>query len=517
MTHTAMLAPSLGAKESRMNITTTLMAPWRATPRSLAWFTVAVFGVFTAGALALGITTPDPKGQLIAVIIFAVGVGLFWVLMMPTLFLLAFDARRLRLPGIAGNAAISTVVYGILTVAIPTLVEGAFGWNTSRTALVTALAEAGGLAFMLLPRWVSMWMGFVPAIYIVFHNALHFPSPLDPRFLHWGLLALALLLWADIHHWLRRPRGDVQETFGYRSTIIMQRRGNFAAGNFLAWSNQPISRTSDSLLLRRRPDWAQPVANLHRVGPDHPTIALRVALGGWYLPQRLAGRVRRQARTLLPVLLIVPVVWLVTWNGLSGHSLYKILMIAGVSAIGWVGVFGGLMLSISTPAAAQMRWRRVNAELPLLALLPGLGNAESVRQHLLRAALGIPFTATAMLFACVLATALAMHLPAQSLVLLALVQAGAGISLVALVLAVRGGRPVPRWLLIGIYTVLFVLMGASSFAAIAPFKQIMPMAAAFQPALIAAWIGADALLVWLARRDWRALQRRPHPFLANES
>lgn len=51
-------------------------------------------------------------------------------------------------------------------------------------------------------------------------------------------------------------------------------------------------------------------------------------------------------------------------------------------ALLWFGAFGSTMLVAMTLTTLQQRWRRINAEVPLLALLPGLGNPRQAKLNL---------------------------------------------------------------------------------------------------------------------------------------
>jgi hypothetical protein len=164
----------------------------------------------------------------------------------------------------------------------------------------------------------------------------------------------------------------------------------------------------------------------------------------------------------------------------------------------------------------HQRWKRTNAELPLLALLPGLGDARARRHVLLRAAFGTPVKVQLLLLACVLAAALVMHLSGLAVLLVALAQLAAVGAMAAQVLCTLGGYKPHVGVLASIYVVLAVLFCLSTFVPLLsadehPWSGL----ALLEPALLASWIVLAAVLLWLGRRGWRGLLARPHPFLAN--
>ncbi|MBN8922149.1 MAG: hypothetical protein BGP10_17270 [Rhodanobacter sp. 68-29] len=497
-----------------MRLSEVLLMPWRSTHRATRWFVSGLFVVCVLGAIAAGWFGRDHLWWPLSTGIYCIGAAFVWAFWLPTGMLLAIDARKLRLPGMQRAIHAGMLLYGLLTIAVPTLVLGMLGAKAPLVAVLAALAVAGGLGFALLPRWCAMLMGFVPALNIGLRHLFQFPSLLDPRWLVWGALAAAALLVVDVLRWRQLLRSDADNELGFGSAMVLQYRRQGAMGN---WNG--LQQLDSGQLIRQRPDWMQPRADLRRTGPQFTVRTLRVALGGWYLPKTLAGHLRAAAPVLLPILLAIPVMALVFASnrqpGLSSASL-----IGFGAGLLWALLFGSLMLTAMTSVLLRQRWQRNNAELPLLALLPGLGDAPHVRRSLLRAALTSPVTAQLLVLGTVLVAALIAahyrHMSGLSLLLVALPQLAVAGAMVAQVLCTLGGRKLPTWGEWLVYTPLLVLFFVSTFIPITTLgRHPWQYANLVQGWLSVAWVVMAVVLLWLGRRGWQALLRRPHPFLAS--
>lgn len=498
--------------QPRLPLAGVILAPWHSSRRSLRWLTLVIVLACSLGAIAFGVFSPKPRWWMGSATIYAFGIGYLWSFWMPTLLLLAIDARRLRLPGMQRAATYSLWLYALPSLLLPVLALGAYGADVRYVAELAALAMAGGTAFVLLPRWCAMVIGFLPALSIGLRRLAHLPPWSDPRWLEWGGLTLLALLLVDVLRWRHLLRNDSDNELGFGSAMLMQfRRQGVTAG----WNG--LRQLDGGQMIRQRPDWMQPRADLRQVGPQSPVRALRVALGGWYVPKTLSGHLRAVAPVLLPVLLYIPVMAIMqAGESRHGHAARSALLSLGIGVVGWLGVFGGLMLTAMAALMVHQRWKRANAELPLLALLPGLGDARARRQALLRATFGTPVKMQLLLLACVLTATLVMHLPALAVLLVVLGQLAAIGTMVAQVLCTLGGYRLHVGVQGPIYVVLTVLFCLSSFIPLLstvqhPWSGITP----FEYALLAGWAVLAAVLLWLGRRGWRGLLARPHPFLAN--
>lgn len=494
-----------------MRLSDVLLVPWRSTHRALRWLSLAIVLACGLGAVAIGWFANDPHWWLGSMLAYGFGAGYAWTFWLSTALLLAIDARKLRLPGMQRAITRSMLLYGLLTVGLPTLVLGALGADARIVALLTGLAMAGGLAFVLLPRWCAMVVGFLPALSIGLRHLAQLPPWSDPRWPAWGALALAVLLAVDALRWRQLLRSDADNELGFSSAMVVQFRRQ---GAMSKWNG--LQQLDSGQLIRQRPDWMQPRADLRRAGPQSPARALRVALGGWYLPKTLAGHLRAMAPVLLPMLLVIPVMAIMQAGEHRAEIRHVMLLSATLGMLGWIGLFGGLMLTAMTALLVRQRWQRTNAELPLLALLPGLGDARDMRRELLRSVFVIPLAVQAVLLAVVLAAALVMHLGGLALLLVALPQLAAAGTMVAQVLCTLGGRRLPAWGEWLVYAPFVLLFFLSTFIPAATLGSHPWRGAALaEPWMLAAWAMLALVLAWLGRRGWRGLLARPHPFLPN--
>ena len=496
-----------------MKLQAVLATPWRSTHRSLRWLTLGIFGVCCVGAVAIGLFMHAGHWWMVSTALYGAGIGYLWAFLMSVLLLVSIDARQLCLPGVGRAVGWSLCFYGLLGVVMPTAILALMGAPASLVALLVALAIAAGIAFVLLPRYVAVVIGFVPALAIGLQHIIAVPSVSDPRFIWWGPCALIVLLVVDGWRWRRLLHAGWDGEQGFSSAMVMQFRRQ-GAGALGRWGG--LGRRSGSSQIRQRPDWQQARADLRGVGPQAPVLALRTALGGWYVPQSWSSYVRQAAPVLLPLLLFLPVMAIMQAGEAHGDVWRKVWMSIGVGVVVWLGIFGGLLLAVRAPLVLRQRWKRVNAELPLLALLPGLGSAEAVRRNLLRAALVKPLLAQTLLLALVLGAALAMHLNGEVLAFVTLSQLGCAGVVIASVLATLGGRDPSIWGTAALLIAAFALVSLSTFLPLATGFRTpwYPGLVVFLP-LAGGWAVFAAALWWLGQRGWRALQRRPHPFLAN--
>lgn len=507
-----------------MRMTDILQAPLRSTFPAVRWLSLAIGGACCVAAVASGVFVGAPHGWLIAVMLYCFGVGYLWAFGLSAMLLLSIDARQLRLPQIQRVVIGSIAGYGVITVLLPVFAMGVWGEHAVLAGLLAALAAAAALAFVLLPRYLAMLFCFLPALNGVLRHQLGFPGITDPRFLLWGGIALLLLVLLDVGCWRHLLRAQATPTLGFSGAMVMQFRRNGGRGNWnvmtgvlgsAGWGSTAPHNSSEQL--RQRPNWMQPRANLRGVGPASLRRTFQVAFGGLYLPQSFVGHLRQMAPVLLPLILYVPFLVMLKAEDAHDHTWRHALTAIGVGIIGWVGLFGGMLLVFATVFAVRRRWRKSSAELALLRLLPGLGDIDMVRRELVYAAIGKPLLALGLLLVLVLSAGLmTMHLGAIELLFVALAQLTCAAVIVAFVLATLGGNDLSAWASTLVLVVTFVLVVASTFMPLAMVGKFH-----WQPgalvliAFAASWAALMTVLLWTGRRGWRGMQQRPHPFLAN--
>lgn len=488
-----------------MNVRTLLLTPLRCGQRSLRWLGLVIMVLCVAGAVIFGLAASRPDWPTASATILCFGLVYLWAFHFSSAFLLALDARMLRVPG-AGRAVVaSLLLYAVLCVVPPTLVLGAFGGHMAGIATLLALSIVGSLAFALLPRYIAMWFGFFPAINLALRHYLTVPGPDTPLFTHWAVPTAFVLLLIVVVRWRALLHTDRSHQQGMRGPLVMQYRRTGM------WGALDSDCSGSAGQLRSRPDWMQAGADLRKVGPRQPGHTLRVALGGWYVPRTLAGHLRSNGLTLISILLFIPVMMLIF---ASDHHSADLWQGFAIGIIGWIGVFGAFMLFNIGTYLLRRHWSRVNAELPLLALLPGLGAREGIKRDLLRASLGLPMAGLALLLLLTLAAAWLLHIHGPGLMAVAMSQIGSAAAVVAMALDVLGGRPLSLWITRVLSFVLLALVALSVFLPLTSLGR-HPMAHAHTliDATLAAWMLFGLVLAYLGQRGWKAFAARAHAFL----
>ncbi|MBU6246531.1 MAG: hypothetical protein KGN77_02145 [Xanthomonadaceae bacterium] len=484
-----------------MNAATVLLTPWRAVPvgtrRLMAAFyllaciagtLIALFGHARTPWLAVALTY---------------GVGLFapWAFLFSGTVLLAKDARQLRVPALERVAVEALFAYALAMLLLPTAVFALIGWPWATPMIGWSLVMVGGFAFALLPRYVAVFCGFLPTLG-------HALAPGWPRlFPHAGgepLPEIALLVLLAVAGWRWRGfvRGRISEQ-GWSSPTVVQLR----YGSWGAWSQMQASGRNTLTL-------GQGGGNVAGCGPSRPVRSLRVGLGGWYTPRSLRWHVQQLA--FMTVLLGVPAlaIWLGHLRSSGGQDHGNVAVLLG--AFFGFAVVASPMVCLLSWTWLSRRWQRVNTELPMLALLPGLGSAQARQQALLRAALQRPLAAHAACFVLVLAGSPWMPDALPVIGLQAVAVAVGALTSIALVLDVLGGRPHGLWTAGPLLAAMFVLQMASLVIGTLLGSHHAPgHASALLAGLL---VGAGLLAGWsahLARAGWRALAARPQPFVAN--
>lgn len=490
-----------------MNPLPLLRIPWFSTHRSMRWMMVFVLACCSAGAIAIGVFAPG-LGQWKG-IAGLLGLGLFflWTFFLSTTLLLAIDTRQLRVPGIQRQIVRSLLLCGVLTIGLPAVLLGMLGEPVAPVVILLALASSLGLAFALMPRYLAALLGMTPSLVNALWYRFHLPGPDDPHFTAAGAVTVVALLLLTSWRWRQLVRAGANQPQGWSSPMVLQLRN----GSWGHWSGIGENRQ-----IRLRPAWLQAEANLAGVGPATPSKTLRIALGGWYLPQTLRSYARQLGVML--GLFVLPMLGFVVIARFGRHSaeLSSTLMGGLAGGLGMLSVMAGPMIGIFSLTWLSRRWQRVNAELPLLALLPGLGDAARAKRELLRAGLGLPLLLQGLLALLVMAAMLYWHSHARLLSFLLLAQLITATVTSTALLNLFGGQALPLWITGLAFAAAFVLTVLSAMLpALAWGHHPVGWAAAMLPPLGLGWLLLAGVMVRLGRRGWRRLMLRPHPFLSN--
>lgn len=427
-----------------------------------------------------------------------------WAMLLPNTLLLAYAARRLQVPGAQRAAWLSLSFYALLSIVVPAALMGVIGSNVAVVAVELALGAGLGMAFAVTPSYCMSVLFFVALLHGVAWRWLALPNDMQPDFLRLTV-PLAVALWLAIL-WLWRRALRAQATLDglHAPMFFLVRLGK--------WERLlGVGDTStDTQLVGQTPAWLRTTVDLHGSGPGRAVQSLRVALGENFMPQTPSSRMRKTAIGLLGCSLAVGLLALQAvgsvehGNGMPRAMGFRLLLMWGVP-------FVSALFALLTANMLRQRWSRSNAELPLLALLPGLGDPARIKRALLRASLPPTLYKQAFLLLASLFMAGWWELGVESDLLLVLSQLCGAALLSVLTLMVFAGAP-----LSGSSRVGLVVLGLFWF--LLPFTSVLvshvPVPALGQMVAIG-WLVAAGVLLWLGLRGWRGLQQRPHPFLVD--
>lgn len=495
-----------------MNIQGVLSTPWYAMRRSSRWILMVLVVLMVAGCTWVAIATAhnaDHAPWALATSM-VVSMGMFLVAFVglaPSL-LLAIDARLLRLPALERQATVSVVLYVVMLVLGPGLLIGILGGHVGQVLGALSMGVTMGLAAALLPRVLSFFIWMMPAAFNVLQPTLHLPGLLDPAFVPFSAAASACFAVVSIICWTRAVRSANPYGGSLGAPLITQFRAAMRTG----WTGLGGTGMDVASHIRRNPAWLQPRVELRHSGPAHPVNSLRVGLGGLFAPLTKGGRAKQLG--IVGAASAFFVLQMVVQAAQRNHQDFATsLLHAGlVSMMMWGVGFGGSMLAVMPVAQLSQRWARQNAELPLLALLPGLGDATRAKRQLLLASLLPPIAGQLALMVLTLVLAALLHASALSTAAVVLTLAGAIAFLCAFILSIIGGRPLGRWAAVGLCIFGYALFSVSILVPMLGASTVVHEYVAW---FVAGWGALLVTLSWLALRGWRGLAHRPHAFLAN--
>ncbi|MBE1162130.1 hypothetical protein [Dyella acidiphila] len=485
-----------------MNAISICLVPWRTTAATQRWLMLAMLALVWIGSAVYAERGFGDGARWTGAILSGYANFLAGMILLAPTLLLAVDARQLRVPRMQHTVLPGLVLYGAMLAAIPTILLVMAGGEWLGVFAIQVMSLTIGFTLGMLPRYFAALLGFVPVLLNVFK--LHFAPPHAGNSSFYDIVAcVALLACVSALCWRRQLRAadPYQQNFG--RPLVMQ-----VGANRHGWPGWFVPRDSTRQLLSM-PAWMQPVADVSRAGPARVAYSLQIALGGWLLPVTWQSRLMRWLLLLIPT----PVIIYLGFAS-AGWSLRNMLhaLLATFDVWVWLLGFVGASLSLVVMMVLQQRWRRDNAELALLALLPGLGNGRPLVWQLLRASMQRMLSIQAILLAILLAVALRERIDALSLCMAILSQLGSAAIVLACALCNFGGVRLPGWSVGVAAGVCYTLLGLDN--------AYMPLfTRATEPdtlpvlVLISAWIALILALATLAWHGWRGVQRRAHPFM----
>lgn len=451
-----------------------------------------LLAILLVPAAAIGYTRSE-AAMFEGMHIVAMLVLLYWAVVMSSSLLLLRTASRLRLPTLARDVCASVALYALLTIALPALALGMRSGNCALALVELALGAGLGMGYASLPAFAGTWLCLIPALSDqTLARWLPMPARSIDGYLAWAAPCTALL-WLAIGWFWRSATQRDDGLDGIRKPILLAWRNR-------AWYGRAADQHTPAQALRQRWRLLQPVASLQGSGPDRAVASLRVALGGWAMPQTSASRLR--------MLLI----WLITLGIAALAVMWQADAQPGGVSLGMVCiVIAGPLFAQTQAMALQRRWGRCDAELPLLALLPGLGHGMQTKRSLLRASLLPALGVQCLLLIAACCVAALLHMGIVGWLVLPLDQVLGMAMLVVYTLATFGGTPLDGWGFKGFYLGTIFIVGIGGTMAAGSLSPTATRIVLLVLAVIAA-----AMFVSLANlglEGWRRFQCRPHPFL----
>lgn len=481
-----------------------LKTPWIASPRSSRWLGVIVGLLCAAATVAAMHGLQGRDALMIGAMAWSAAISCWCLLVAGNALFLARDATVLCLPSLRRITNASVVVHAVLFVLLPALLLGALAGHALFWLIAFSLAAAVCMLFLLLPSalTVAVIMGASLGLQL-WHPQL----PAKHVLLDLAIAPTALLVALAAWQWLRLQRRAAPVSFGYKVPMIWSLRLQQIHG-FGALRADP-----DKLMARASSSWFTPVPDLASIGPAQPVRSIRVALGRNAMPQTWTSVARQVALSLTIVVL---------FSGLPlaaqmGNHDFRVLMAAmflpHAGSLGMPVIIACVLAALAAlvfPASVRARWAAGAAELPLLALLPGLGDAANARRHVLRAALTQTVRAAAIEFVILCVLAIWSGAVPNGIVFAVLGVACTAALAAACILGVLAARPLSQWLVGPLTGVLLLVVG---LAMAVGFGRAGGFGASATLPLAGALLVLLAILLALCRRGWRTFARRAHPFL----
>lgn len=405
------------------------------------------------------------------------------------------DADRLLLPAPLKAIGTSLVFQAIITIVIPAIVCTVLGGHFLETLITLFAFAAGGLLFMLLPRYLGVAMSFLPSLLNSLGKHGVIPAANTDEYLPFiSVLVIAMvLLAAGLFHRLRFFDGDFNTWQSPMALLPDAANG---------WNAYGWTKSEDGKALNLGMNFEAAVAPANATAS---TTALRTYLGGPFTPLTPRGKVR-QLLILALTYVAVPgfMIFSTTSQSNADRSLYAALAVCWVSFIGLGFTFSSMLMRL------QNLYTKDNTELAELALLPGWKNPPNAKNLLLKVmAQHIGRTLLLPISLAVLAAALigskstvAFYTLAFILLTSSLMAAGFGLNIIS-------GRKRHAWLLGAVCLVMFVFSMIQLLQSVRS-REFIPH--------------SDSLLVWTVLVaiaaiyllfSWRPFKNQQHPFLRN--
>lgn len=486
-----------------MNAATVWMLPWRSTSTGFRWMTVALMALVWVLALSVQHLQQTRGSFWVPAFVAAYGQLFAGAFLLAPGLLLAIDAKQLCLPRVQQQIVLGIVLHAAVWIAFPSLLLIMAGSSWAMTIGLQTAGMVAGLTLGLLPQALVVIAFIAPTFFSLMK--LHVPYPTSVQTPAFWMIVAALLLvcvfcWRRYLRMADPYRAGVATPFAVRMCLIS--RYGWKNGN--AWY-LPSENTQH---IRNRPKWLRAIPQLRKGGPRRPVRSLRIALGGWLMPQTWLSIIIQWSSIVLPIAAL-----LAMFHMRSSLPISDIWRMLPFNVYAWLADFTTLMLGLLATMLVQQRWSKANGEVSVLALLPGLGKRTSLVKNVLCASLLPTLCLQLVIAALIMLAAFFQHASRLDLAMVVLTQLTALAFAPAFNAAAIGGRALPPWVAGLIVGVSFSLVGIGTGASEAASASVTHSSAIIQ-VVIAISLILLGFLGWLGARGWRGLQQRPHPFLA---
>jgi hypothetical protein len=480
------------------------MMPWVASAKYARLLAMLFVGIALIVALAIAASGESHVHREVFILSLGFAVWALWGSYLGANLQLARDAHDLCLPSLQRDADLSLLLFAALSLVPPI----AFCWMLGVTPLLAAavftIAAALGLIYLLLPLWIGVPL-MMAATFLIMAHGLD-----EPVSIFWKLAAVLVVV-AVLRWWQLRAATTVRrDGIGAAVVFFCYRQDAMANGGWYGFTQKFLQERVTVPLH----------AELRDVGPRHAVGSIRFALGGYGIPKPFASRLKDIGRLLAFVWVFVLV------------SLLAPLLASPEAAgnlqqfiLHWLSpllTFGSLFtccIAVNLFAGrTRTLWRKTDAELPLLALLPGLSDAATSKRLTVTALLAPPAVFLACTCVALCVATLALHTKPWAYVALVLCCAGALLLIAAITLASLAGRPVHTAGYVLLYAAQLLLSMLVLIKAMptdqyhGPHPELIGVVPVW---LLVLWGLYLLVLAALAVHSARGLRERPHAFLAN--
>jgi hypothetical protein len=259
-----------------------LRMPWYGVRRPTRWIWLLVTAAFWLGAAACVHFSSHhwPTGWIGAAVILATWLAFTGVLL-GTLLVPAAEARHLRLPQLERAAPLSLGLNSLLVLALTATPLAILSGHPAPMIELPLMGLATGLIYALLPAlWLVPAFVSVPVLQsLAAEWHWRFVNPLDPQFLALCAIFVAVAACVGTWSWRRVLRSaDRQLGWGMRP-VAFSFHDRARGGSFGGTGVDPTL-----VAVRQPPRWLERRAELREAGPRDLRRAMRVLLGGPYLP-----------------------------------------------------------------------------------------------------------------------------------------------------------------------------------------------------------------------------------------